>query len=254
MEARLSGRVALVTGAATGVGRATALRLASEGADVAVTDLQEDRLAVVVGELEAVGARVVSVVGDIVEPDVSLELAARAEEMLGRIDVLVNNVGILILKSLLETTRSDFDALMDVNCWSHLAAMQAVVPAMRRTGSGSIINIASVGAYVALPNVSAYNASKSAVLGMTRAAAVEFAPDIRVNAVSPGGITTDMSRVHLESFEDKEAASKLLTGRQLIKRYGRPEEIASVVAFLASDDASFITGADIKAEAGHSAW
>ncbi len=254
MDDRLVGKVALVTGAATGVGRATALRLAAEGADIAVTDRQEEQLAAVVSEIRATGRRAISVVGDIVDPAVSLALATAAEAEFGRVDILVNNVGILILKSLMETTREDFDALMDVNCWSHLAAMQAAVPAMRRVGGGSIINVASVGAYVALPNVSAYNASKAAVLGMTKAAAVEFAPDIRVNAVSPGGITTEMSRVHLESFDDKEAATKMLTGRQLIKRYGRPEEIASVIAFLASEDASFITGADIKAEAGHSAW
>jgi NAD(P)-dependent dehydrogenase (short-subunit alcohol dehydrogenase family) len=167
---------------------------------------------------------------------------------------LVNNVGIIILKSLEDTTRDDFDRMMSVNCYSHLAAIQAVVPAMRRAGGGSIVNVASVGALVALPNVSMYCPSKSAVLGLTRAAAAEFSPDIRVNAVCPGGTATEMSRIHLESFDDKEAATKKLTGRQMIARYAQPEEIASVIVFLASDESSFMTGATVAAEGGHSAW
>jgi NAD(P)-dependent dehydrogenase (short-subunit alcohol dehydrogenase family) len=251
---RLGGKTAVITGAATGVGRATALRLASEGARVALTDRDEESLKSVVAELEAEGAEVVYNVGNIVEASTSLEITELAERTFGSVDVLVNNVGILILKSLMDTTAEDFDALMSVNCFSHLLAIQAVVPAMRRAGSGSIVNLASVGAYVALPNVSAYCPSKAAVLGLTRAAAAEFAPDIRVNAVCPGGVATNMSKVHLESFEDKEAATKMLTGRQMIPRYAQPEEIAAVIAFLASDDASFMTGADVAAEAGHSAW
>jgi 3alpha(or 20beta)-hydroxysteroid dehydrogenase len=196
----------------------------------------------------------VTVVGDSVDEGVPKELVAIAEATFGHVDALVNNVGIVILKSLEETTRADFDRMMSVNCYTHLAAIQAAVPAMRRAGAGSIVNVASVGALVALPNVSVYGPSKSAVLGLTRAAAAEFAPDIRVNAVCPGGIATEMSRIHMESFEDKEAATKKLTGRQMIPRYAQPEEIASVIVFLASDESSFMTGASVAAEGGHSAW
>jgi NAD(P)-dependent dehydrogenase (short-subunit alcohol dehydrogenase family) len=185
---------------------------------------------------------------------VSRDLVAKAEAEFGHVDALANNVGILIMTSLEETTREDFDRLMSVNCYSHLLAMQAAVPAMRRSGGGSIVNVASVGALVALPNVSAYCPSKSAVLGLTRAAAAEFAPAIRVNAVCPGGVATDMSRVHLESFEDKEAAIKMLTGRQMLPRYAKPEEIAAVILFLLSDESSFMTGATVAAEGGHTAW
>lgn len=253
-EGRLSGKVAVVTGAATGVGRATAFKLAEEGAALALTDLQGDALADVAAQLASEGTDVVHEVGDVVQEGLLAGLVAAAESRFGHVDVLVNNVGILILKSLLDTTAEDFDRLMSVNCYSHLVAIQAVVPAMRRAGGGSVVNVASVGAFVALPNVSAYCPSKSAVLGLTRAAAAEFAPDIRVNAVCPGGIDTDMARVHLASFDDKEAAIRQLTGRQMIPRYGRPEEIAAVIAFLASDEASFVTGASYAAEAGHSAW
>jgi NAD(P)-dependent dehydrogenase (short-subunit alcohol dehydrogenase family) len=253
-EGRLSGRVAVVTGAATGVGRATAFKLAEEGAALALTDLQGEPLAAVATQLASRGTDVVHEVGDVVQEGLVAGLIDEAESRFGRVDVLVNNVGIVILKSLLETTAEDFDRLMSVNCYSQLLTIQAVVPAMRRAGGGSIVNVASVGAFVALPNVSAYCPSKSAVLGLTRAAAAELAPDIRVNAVCPGGIDTDMARVHLASFDDKEAAMRKLTGRQMIPRYARPEEIAAVISFLASDEASFVTGASYAAEAGHSAW
>ncbi|MGF7239478.1 MAG: SDR family NAD(P)-dependent oxidoreductase [Frankia sp.] len=254
MTLRLEGRSVLVTGAAAGVGRAVAHRLADEGARLALTDLNADALAQTADEVRAAGAQVVTTAGDIVDPAVSTRLVALAEAELGGVDGLVNNVGILILKSLEDTTLADFDRLMHVNCYSHLLCMQAAVPAMRGHGGGSIVNVASVGALVALPNVSAYCPSKSAVAGLTRSAAAEFSPLIRVNAVCPGGVETDMSREHLASFEDKEAAIAKLTGRQLLPRYAQPSEIAAVIAFLLSDDASFMTGAIVAAEAGHSAW
>jgi NAD(P)-dependent dehydrogenase (short-subunit alcohol dehydrogenase family) len=251
---RLAGKTILVNGAATGVGRATARMAAVEGANLALTDLNGEGLELVAQELRAAGAGVVTVVGDSVDGQVPQDLVAMAESTFGYLNVLVNNVGIIILKSLEDTTREDFDRMMSVNCYSHLAAIQAAVPAMRRAGGGSIVNVASVGALVALPNVSMYCPSKSAVLGLTRAAAAEFSPDIRVNAVCPGGTATEMSRIHLESFDDKEAATKKLTGRQMIARYAQPEEIASVIVFLASDESSFMTGATVAAEGGHSAW
>jgi NAD(P)-dependent dehydrogenase (short-subunit alcohol dehydrogenase family) len=254
MSGRFAGKVVLVTGAGAGVGRATALRLAGEGARLGLTDIRADSLHEVVSEAEAAGAEVSEVVGDVTDPATTRELVGSAEAAFGRVDVLVNNVGVLVLTSLLDTTADDFDRLMRVNCYSHLLAIQAAVPALRRAGGGAIVNVASVGALVALPNVSAYCPSKSAVLGLTRAAAAEFGPDIRVNAVCPGGVETEMSRMHLLSFEDQAAASRKLTGRQIIPRYAQPAEIAAVIAFLASDDASFVTGATVAADAGHSAW
>ena len=251
---RLAGKVALITGAGSGIGRSAALRLAEEGARLGITDLDAELL----GETEALvieaGGAAVSVVGDAVEAATVDTLASGVIDRFGRIDALCNNVGIVILKSLADTTPADFDRLMHVNCLSHLLAIQRVVPEMRRTGGGSIINVASVGALVALPNVSAYCASKSAVVGLTRSAAYEFGPDIRCNAICPGGVDTPMSRAHMASFADKEAAGALLTGRQMIKRYAQPREIAEVIVFLASDESSFMTGGVVPVEAGHSAW
>jgi NAD(P)-dependent dehydrogenase (short-subunit alcohol dehydrogenase family) len=260
----LTGKVALVTGAGSGIGRAAAARFAAAGARVGLTDIDEKGLAETAAELP--DDAVVSVAGDVVDPATIDELTTAAVARFGRVDALFNNVGILIMKSLLDTTAADFDRLMHVNCLSQLIALQRVVPEMRRrkgggraggegeTGGGSVINVSSVGGLVALPNVSAYCPSKSAVIGLTRAAAAEFAPDIRVNVICPGGVSTPMSDAHLESFDDKEAAMRLLTGRQLIKRYARPDEIATVAVFLASDEASFMTGAVVPVEAGHTAW
>ena len=250
----LTGKVALITGAGSGIGRAAAARFAAAGARVGLTDIDEKGLAETASELP--DDAFVSVPGDVVDPATIDELTTAVVARFGRVDALFNNVGILIMKSLLDTTAADFDRLMHVNCLSQLIAMQRVVTEMRRreAGGGSVINVSSVGGLVALPNVSAYCPSKSAVIGLTRAAAAEFAPDIRVNAICPGGVSTPMSDAHLESFDDKEAAMLQLTGRQLIKRYARPEEIASVAVFLASDEASFMTGAVVPVEAGHTAW
>jgi cyclopentanol dehydrogenase len=260
----LAGKVALITGAGSGVGRAAAARFAAAGARVGLTDIDADALKETAAQLpgdqlpgdRAPGdpAGVVTVAGDITDPATMAALVSEATARFGRVDALFNNVGILIMKPLLDTTADDFDRLMHVNCLSQLIAIQHAVPQMRRSGGGSIINVSSVGGLVALPNVSAYCPSKSAVIGLTRAAAAEFAPDIRCNVICPGGVATPMSDAHLESFEDKEAATRQLTGRQLIKRYARPEEIANVAVFLASDEASFMTGAVVPVEAGHTAW
>lgn len=250
---RLEGKVAIISGAGSGIGREISVKLVEEGARVGLMDIDAKGLAETEAEVKSIGGEVITVVGDVVDPATIDELTTKLVAAFGKVDVLVNNVGIVILKSLMETTADDFDRLMRINALSHLVAMQRVVPEMRKVGHGSIVNVASIGALVSLPNVSAYCASKSAVVGLTRSAAAEFAPDIRVNVVCPGGVDTPMARNHLASFEDKEAAMAMLTGRQLMHRYAKPREIANVIAFLASDEASFMTGAVVPVEAGHSA-
>jgi NAD(P)-dependent dehydrogenase (short-subunit alcohol dehydrogenase family) len=248
----LSGKVALISGAGSGIGRAGARLFAAAGAQVGITDIDAEALAATAALLPE-GATV-SAAGDITDPATIDELTTAAVDRFGRVDALFNNVGIQIQKSLLDTTAADFDRLMHVNCLSYLIAMQRVVPEMRHGGGGSVINISSVGGLVALPNVSAYCPSKSAVIGLTRAAAAEFAPEVRVNVICPGGTATPMAEAHLASFDDPEAATRLLTGRQLLKRYAQPEEVAGVAVFLASDQASFMTGAVVPVDAGHTAW
>jgi NAD(P)-dependent dehydrogenase (short-subunit alcohol dehydrogenase family) len=251
---RVSGKVAIVTGAGSGIGRASAIRLAEEGAQLALTDIDADELEATTAAVEAAGTECVQVAGDIVDPATIDRLATRAMSEFGRIDVLDNNVGILVVKTIEEHTVEDFDRLMHINCWSYLLTTQRVAPEMRKNGGGSIINLSSIGGLVALPMVAAYCASKSAVIGLTRSIAYEFAPDIRCNVICPGGVETPMSESHMSGFGDREEAIRLTTGRQLQKRFAKPIEIAGAVVFLASDESSFMTGAVMPVEAGHSAW
>jgi NAD(P)-dependent dehydrogenase (short-subunit alcohol dehydrogenase family) len=252
---RLAGKVAIVTGSGSGIGRASAIQLAKNGARLALTDLDPELLAETVVEVEATGAEVIHIAGDIVEPGTIDALATAAIDRFGRIDVLDNNVGILIVKPFEEHTIDDFDRIMRINCWSHMLTTQRVAPEMRKTGGGSIINISSIGGLVALPGVAAYCASKAAVIGLTRSIAYEYAPDIRCNVICPGGVETPMSAAHVANFgDDPEEAIRLTTGRQLQKRFAKPIEIADAVVFLASDESSFMTAAVVPVEAGHSAW
>jgi 2-keto-3-deoxy-L-fuconate dehydrogenase len=144
---------------------------------------------------------------------------------------------------------------MHTNCYAQLLAIQHVVPRMIATGGGSIVNVSSVGGLVALPQLTGYGASKAAVLGLTRGVAYEYAEDgIRCNAVCPGGIETPMATEVVDSFDDREEALARLTGRQLAKRFADPDEVASLIAYLASDEASFVNGATISVDAGHTTW
>jgi NAD(P)-dependent dehydrogenase (short-subunit alcohol dehydrogenase family) len=251
---RVQEKVAVVTGAGSGIGRASAIRLAENGARLAITDIDAEELEATASAVQATGASVVQVAGDIVDPATIDELASAALDSFGRIDVLDNNVGVVVVKRLEEHTVADFDRLMHVNCWSYLLTTQRIAPEMRKVGGGSIINISSVGGLVALPMVAAYCASKAAVIGLTRSIAYELAPEIRCNVICPGGVRTPMSDAHIAGFGDRDEALRLTTGRQLQKRFAEPDEIAEAVVFLASDESSFMTAAVVPVEAGHTAW
>jgi NAD(P)-dependent dehydrogenase (short-subunit alcohol dehydrogenase family) len=250
---RVDGQVAIVTGAGGGIGRATALRLAQEGARLGLTDLDGSSLEEAAAAAREAGAEVETVAGDIVDASTIDALATALTARFGRIDALVNNAGIVIAKPLVEHTPEDFDQLMRVNCLSYLLATQRVVGEMQRGGGGSIVNISSIGGLVALAGVGVYCASKAAVIGLTRSTAFEFAPDIRCNAICPGGVDTAMSWEHLSKFDDREEALRITVGRQMIKRHAQPVEIAEAIVFLASPESSFMTGAVMPVEAGHSA-
>ncbi len=249
---RLGGRCVLVTGAGGGLGRATALRLAAEGARVLLTDADEPALAATAAAIRAGGGAPATLAGDLLDPGVPARLARHAETHFGRLDGLCNVAGISPAIPFEDTTPADFDAIMGVNCKAAMFLIQAALPLLRRCAAASIVNVSSVGGRVALPRLVAYGASKAAVIGLTRGVAQEFAAEgIRCNAVCPGGIDTPMADSVVGSFPDREAAIAKLTGRQLLKRFAAPEEISSLIAYLVSAESSFMTGAVIDADAGH---
>jgi NAD(P)-dependent dehydrogenase (short-subunit alcohol dehydrogenase family) len=253
---RLKGRRAIVTGAASGIGRATAIRFVEEGAHVALLDrdpagLDETRA------LLGAEATVITEVVDLADAAALAAFADRAVADLGGLDIVVNNAGMMMPVLLDDLTVERWDAVMDVNVTSHMLLAQAVLPALRASDAASIVTVSSISAHHAFPGMPAYAASKAAAVGLVRALAVDLADDgIRVNAILPGTVDTGMPKVILESFPEEERAAIEPTfyARQLQKRYAAPSEIAAVAAFLASDDASFMTGAIIPVDGGYSAW
>ncbi len=255
--ARFDDKVAIITGAGGGIGRATALRLASEGAAVVAVDLAGEALDATAAAVIESGARAEAVAADVTDAAQVEAYVARAVDAFGRVDVLFNNAGIEGAVAPLEQYPEDvFDRVLAVNVKGVWLAMGQVADVMRRNGGGAIVNTSSVAGLSGTPGLVAYGASKHAVVGMTKTAAVELAPaNIRVNAVCPAPIETRMMR-SIESQaspEDPEEMKKTVTAGMPLGRYGEPEEVAALVAFLASDEAAFITGGIYPIDGGRQA-
>lgn len=234
----LQGRVALVTGAATGIGRATALALAQAGAAVAVNHLaQAEAAAALVRELEALGGRAAAFEADVTRSADIARMLAGIEATLGPVDLLVNNAGIILEKPLTETQEEEWDRVLTVDLKSVFLMSRAVLPGMQARGAGVIVNIASDLGLLGRANFTAYCAAKAGVIGLTRALARECAPQIRVNAVAPGAVNTAMVSPELMSPES--LAQELAVPQA---RLAEPQEIAASVVFLASDLARFYCG------------
>ncbi|HET7202947.1 MAG TPA: SDR family oxidoreductase [Steroidobacteraceae bacterium] len=238
----LTNKVAVVTGAARGLGLAIAQRFAAEGARVLLADLDADavdRAARTLGQ----HAQVVDV-SDRAQVVAMVETATRT---LGPVDVLVNNAGVYRNTPLLDLGEAEFDRLLAVNLKATLFGIQAVAPGMIRRRSGSIVNVASIAAVLGAPGAAAYCASKAAVVQLTNVAAIELAPHgVRVNALGPGTFATEMAQ---DAYADETLRSRILP-RTPLGRLGRPEEAAGVALFLASDDASYVTGQTLYADGG----
>ncbi len=244
---RLAGKVALITGAAQGQGAAEARRFAEEDARVVVTDVVADGARVVAAEI---GPAAIAVTLDVTEPDQWVTAVATALDAFGHLDVLVNNAGIGIPPRVMEETPlEDHRRTMAVNLDGVLFGMRAVVSALRAAGGGSIVNISSMDGLVGVAGMTSYTASKFAVTGLTRSAALELGRfGIRVNSIHPGVIASPM-------VEQAPAAvrSRLdrLMAQQPIPRMGTPEEVANLALFLASDESSYCTGAQFVIDGGH---
>jgi NAD(P)-dependent dehydrogenase (short-subunit alcohol dehydrogenase family) len=251
-SASLSGKVALITGAATGIGRAAALLFAAAGARLALADNRKPELDATVDEVTKAGGTAVSVVADLARPEDCAAVVEAAVRAHGRLDIVFNNAGVgtMVVGGTVETISLEhWDLAQDVNVRAMYLVSRAAVPHLRAAGGGAIINTASVSAFVGRAErpTHAYAASKGAVLSLTRAMAVSFGRDkIRVNAICPGLIRTRLTRDISESAERKAAKNEGIP----IGRIGEPEDIARCALFLASDDASFISGTHIVVDGG----
>ncbi|MFZ1499001.1 MAG: SDR family NAD(P)-dependent oxidoreductase [Giesbergeria sp.] len=238
-----AGRVCLITGAAQGIGAACARRFAAEGAHVVLADVDDARGAALAAELS--GRYLHCDVGEKAQVD---PLVQQALAWKGRIDVLVNNAGIFRAADFLEVTEEDFDAVLRVNIKGAFLVGQAVARAMAQAGRGSIVNMSSVNGTLAIPNIASYNVSKGGINQLTRVMALALAPHhIRVNAVAPGTIATELAAKAVLTSDE---AKKKIMSRTPMGRLGEPSEIADVVAWLASDAASYVTGEIVTVDGG----
>ena len=230
----LKNKNVLVTGGARGIGAATAARFLEEGARVVVLDSDEDGLHTIQEELPSLSGILNADVSDAQAVRKAFE---RLDEMLDRLDVLINNAGISQRKSVLEITTNDWNAVLDVNLSGAFFVAQQAARRMLEKGRGVILNMGSTNALRGYPHYAAYNVSKAGVVELTRSLALELAPQIRVNSVCPGYILTPMQEAEYTPEMLRASEAKVPLGR-----LGKPEEVAALFAFLASDDAEFITG------------
>jgi NAD(P)-dependent dehydrogenase (short-subunit alcohol dehydrogenase family) len=248
---RLAGKSAVITGAAKGIGRATADVFAGEGAQIVATDIDAEGLERLRADLDARGAECVTVVGDVSNPADAQRMIAAAVKQFGRIDILVANAGVIPLGSITESSPDDWDSVMAVDGRGMFLTCKYAIEAMLASGGGSIVCLSSISGMAGQSRQSTYGPAKFVATGLTKHLAVEWADKgIRVNAVAPGTIWTERVR----SLPNEPGGTEYIEEIQKqhpMGRLGEPEEVARAIAFLASDEASFITGAILPVDGGY---
>ncbi|MDV0447529.1 Cyclopentanol dehydrogenase [Methanosarcinaceae archaeon Ag5] len=242
---RLDGKVAICTGSTSGMGRSTAYLFAKEGAKVVVTGRDEKRAQEVVENIKKAGGEAMYVLVDMTDLNDIKKIIPKTVEAYGTVDILFNNAGMLSLTPITEMTLEEWNRVFSVNLTAAMLLAQQVAPIMKKKGKGSIINTSSVAGYAAHFGPVAYSTSKHAMEGLNKAMANELGPEIRANCIAPGAIVTAM----LDQAGGEAAVSYMIDGAPL-KRPGKPEEIATVALFFATDDSSFVTGQSLRVDGG----
>ena len=249
---RLKDKVAIITGGKSGIGYSTALLFAAEGAKVVVADVKD-----AVEEVRAIteqGAEALFVQTDVSSESQVNNLVETTLAAYGRLDVLVNNAGVELAKTVADTSEAEWDRLMDINLKGVFLCCKAAIPVMQRQGGGIIVNVASELGLVGGSEIAAYCASKGGVVQLTKAMAVDHALDhIRVNSVCPGPVATPLLEAIIKASSDPEAERRHIVEGTLLRRPGGPDEIANVILFLASDEASYMTGSVVVVDGGWTA-
>jgi NAD(P)-dependent dehydrogenase (short-subunit alcohol dehydrogenase family) len=250
---KLSGKVAIITGASSGIGRATALLFAMEGAKVVVNYSHSDEEANdVVEEIKKSGGEAIAIKADVSKESDVKKMVDETVRRFKKIDILYNNAGIELQKPVTITTEDEWSKVLDVNLKGMFLCSKYAIPYLSET-KGAIVNTASAAGLVGTAMLSAYSASKGGVIALTKSLALELAPNVRVNCICPGAIDTPMLRRFIDRTPDPTAYEKQLAGLHALGRLGKPEEIAQAALFLASEESSFITGIALPVDGGYTA-
>ncbi len=251
---KLEGRVAVITGAGSGIGRAMARLFAREGARILATDVNGEAAAETAGMIQADGGTAESMAVNVIEPDQVRGMIERAQALWGRVDILCNNAGIGSTTDVVDCEPEEWDRVMTVNVKSVYLGCKYAVPVMLAQGGGAIVNTASVAGMIGIPKRASYSASKGAVIALTKQVAIEYVDRaIRVNCLCPGTVDSPWVGRLLAQADNPAEARTALEARQPMGRLGTPEEVAAAALYLVSDDAAFITGTGLVIDGGWTA-